>query len=348
MFLSGKEPDDLTIVVEGKELVLESGRVLRNMDEGADGFSASLPFDPTDEELAELLKPYGYKSTAVYLGGDIAINGILYIIENEFTNSGIRKVIEGATITANIVDSNLPPPYEQTKVTFEDRAKIMLEPFGIAVKIDPSAVSNLIEPFDRVTAEPTDKIFDHLASLAKQRAALLTCTPEGELLATVAAKGKPVASIEEGKPPQLEYRIRFDGRARFNKYRVLGQTPKKVSISADAIDLVVPDGRLTVSKGGNEATQGNIQAAADWQRSKAIANTLTIPVPVYSWYDPKGNLWEPNTLVSITAPSMNVPDGFDFLIRSVEYEWSSSGTPAVLNVVPPTAFTGEELIEPWS
>ena len=347
LFLSGKEPDDLTVVVGNEELVLETGSVLRTMDTGADGFSASLPFDPTDEKLAELLKPYGYKSTAVYLGEDIVINGILYTIENEFSNSGIRKILEGATITANIVDSSLPPPYEATKIKFIDRATTILEPFGIAVKIDSSVASNLAEPFDRVTAEPNEKVFNHLATLARQRGVLLTCTPEGELLATKAAKGRPVASIQEEAPPQLEYKIRFDGRARFHTYRLLGETPKKHFISADANDLLVPSGRMIVET-ANESTAGNIQEAADWARSKRVADTMTFPIPVYSWYDPKGNLWEPNTLVSITAPSMNIPDGFDMLIRSVQYDWSSSGTRAVLNVVPPTVFTGEEVIEPWS
>lgn len=336
------------MVVDGEELVLESGKVIRTIDTGADGFSASLPFDPTDEKLAALLKPYGYKSTAVYLGGKIVVNGILYTIENEFASSGIRKNLEGATITANIIDSSLPPPYEENKVTLKDRAEAILEPFGIAVRFDPSAVSAFAEPFERVTAEPTDKIFAHLAGLAKQRGALLTCNPEGELLVTKANKGKPVASIEEEKPPQLEYKIRFDGRARFNKYRVNGETPKrKTFIFAEAVDLVVPEGRLLVTK-ADDATAGNIQDAADWARSKRVADTLTIPVPVYSWYDPNGELWEPNTIVSITASSMNIPDGFDFLIRSVEYDWSSNGTPAILNVVPPEVFTGEELQEPWS
>jgi prophage tail gpP-like protein len=349
LFLPGKEPDDLTIVVDGEELVLESARVIRSIDTGADAFSASLPFDPSDEKLAELLKPYGYQSTAVYLGEDIVINGFLFIMENEFTTGGIRKIIEGATITANIVDSNLLPPYQYNKIKFEDIASTILEPFGIGIRIDSSAIQNLFEPFDRVVVEPTDKAFDFLAGLARQRGVLLTCNPEGELVATKAASGRPVASIKEEAPPQQEYRIRFDGRKRFAKYLVLGQTPKKVSISASALDAVPPEGRINIIKAGNESTQGNIQDAADWARSKAVADTMTFPVPVYSWYTkPDGDLWEPNTLVTIESAAMNIPDGFDFLIRSVEYEWSSGGTPAVLNVVPPNVFTGEEIIDPWS
>ena len=82
LLLPGKDPDDFSLSVEGEELVLESGKVLRTVDTCADAFTASMPFDSSDKKIAKLLKPFGYKKASVYLGGNIAVNGILYNIEN--------------------------------------------------------------------------------------------------------------------------------------------------------------------------------------------------------------------------------------------------------------------------
>jgi hypothetical protein len=38
-----------------------------------------------------------------------------------------------------------------------------------------------------------------------------------------------------------------------------------------------------------------------------------------------------------------IGDGFDFLIKSVEYTLDSSGASSSLTLVPPQAFTGEEI-----
>ena len=66
--------------------------------------------------------------------------------------------------------------------------------------------------------------------------------------------------------------------------------------------------RRKITKAGDESTQGNIQDAADWARSKAVADTMQIPIPVYSWYTKPedGELWRPNQLVSVESAAMKL------------------------------------------
>jgi hypothetical protein len=45
---------------------------------------------------------------------------------------------------------------------------------------------------------------------------------------------------------------------------------------------------------------------------------------------------------------MFIPDGFTFLIKSVEYIFEPDGKKSVLNLVPPQVYTGEPLEEPWA
>ena len=98
----------------------------------------------------------------------------------------------------------------------------------------------------------------------------------------------------------------------------------------------------------NETIDGDIEQAAKWRRSKQLANALTIPFPVSSWFSNEGILWEENTLIEVVSPTLSIANGFTFLIKSVEYDDSTSGKTAILGLVPPQVYSGEDLIDPWS
>ncbi len=341
--IPGKDQDDFTLVIDGVEFPAIAGTVLDSLDNAAIGFTAKLFYDVEDDRLAEILKPYSYTPAAVYLGGELAVDGFIYTITNRLDDSGLVKELEGWSPTADIIDSTIKPPYEAAKITLEERARDLCEPHGIKVVFelpdDPK--------FDRVTAEAEDTVFDHLAELATQRAGLLTSTPAGELLFTQAATGAPVGTIEEGRPPYTSMEIAWDGRARWAAYRAIGQSPKKKTKIAISKDPEVPRPRfLTFS--ADDTTTGGIQKAADWRRSKVIADALVIDFPVNSWYAPNGERWKKNTLLTVISPSMHLADGFDFLIKAVESSFSDTGTPAKLSLVPPQVYTGEEIAVGWT
>lgn len=340
--IPGKEKDDLTIVIDGLEVKSLGARIVKTMDTAADAWSATIEWLPgADPELDKRVKPYAYPPAAVYIGGKLVINGILYTTETDLSTNRSLKNLEGASFTADIVDSTLKPPYEKNNVTLRQRVEEIIKPLGFGVVFDIEEGG----AFDRVTANENDTIFQHLAGLAMQRSALISSTVQGDLLVTRAAVGVPVATIEETGQDILSFTARFDGRKRFNVYRAVGSSPlgNKVGI---AKDNVVPRSRFLTFQ-ANETIKGDIDAAAKWRRSKQLADALTIPFPVSSWFTPSGERWKENTIVTVVSPSIHVPDGFDFLIRSVEYEDSIAGKTAVLNLVPPQVYTGEELTEPW-
>jgi prophage tail gpP-like protein len=340
--LENKGEDDFSLLINDVEFPLTAGRALLSMDTAADGWTGTTTWSPDNPVIAELLKPYSYNEAAVYIGGKLLIRGYIYKVTPILDVRGSVIDMEGWSFMADAVDSVIKPPYEQSKVTLEKRARDLLEPLGIEVvyNIDED------EPFDRVTAGQQDRIFDHLAGLAKQRAALLTSTPQGKALFTKAETGAPVSVILEDFPPYMESRIEFDGRARFNVYKATAQSPKKSSKTATANDPQVPKSRF-MTFSADDATEADLQKAADWQRSKALADALTINFPVNSWYSQEGDLWSPNTIVTVVSPTLFVPNGFDFMIRSVEFIFQPTGTTAVLGLVPPSVYTGEDLVEPW-
>lgn len=339
-----KEPDEFTLVIDGAEIPVSSSQIVRTMDTAADGWTARIAWTPgADPKLDERLAPYSYKKASVYLGNTLMVNGLVYTISPELTSRGSIQNVEGYSFTADIVDSKLKPPYEQNKVTLQQRAEKIVTPLGINVVFDFQDDG----VFDRVTADVDATIFRHLAPLAAQRGALVSSTRKGELLFTKANTGtKPVGTLEEGQVPVTEWAATYDGRKRFNTYRVIGQTPGSNAQPAISKDDFVPRSRfMTLS--ANELTAGEKQIAADWRRSKQLARALSISLPVSTWYAPNGQLWEENTLITVVSPTLFVPNGFTFLIRRVTYNFDNQGTYATLDLTIPQVYTGEPIVEPW-
>lgn len=352
--LEGKALDDFTVIVEGLEIPVVDGRAFRSMETAADGFSASIPWDPTrqtdhNKELVAKVKPYGYKTCECYLGGELMMSGRLYAVSASIGQNGVTLDLEGWSYTADLVDSTVRPPYEAKCVTLEQRAKSMLE--GFAIELDFQLDED--EAFSKVTIQPTDTIFNHLLELARQRKALITSDPKGRLVITRAnVDGGSVYTLEEGRRPLSQAAIKFDGRARFNTYTAISQSPRKKGANASAPtatakDDIVPAARMYRFQADD--TKGEkLQDAADWERSRHLADGLSVALPVDGWQVPgTKDLWKENTIVTLKSPSLFVPDGYNFLIRSVEFSFSEKGATASLELVPPQVYSGEKIMEPW-
>ena len=328
--LPDKEYDDITILIDDKEIPFDTVNVFRLMDTCADGFILS--------SSEQIVKPYRWNNTKAYVGGVLIVTGRIYDIEVTLTKDSRSYNYYGFSSTIDLVDSNLKTKYEQNKVDLEQVAKLLTEekvlfPFGPGGK------------FDRATAESSETKFDFLARLAKQRKLLVTSTNKGELLFTRTDTTTKVGSLIEGYPPVFEFTGSFKGRERFGAYKGIRQTRGK-SKSAVSIDNRVPLSRFKTFN-VEDSQGGSLQDIVDWQRSKQLVSSLSMPITVDGWYAPDGNLWQENTIVFLQSEALFVPKGFEFIIRSVEYLLDGQGGRTVLELVPPQVYTGEEIKEPW-
>ena len=343
--IPGKAADDFTLIVDDLEIPVQSAKILRTMDTAADGWTARIAWNSGEnKELDKRLLPYAMPLASVYLAGKLQINGILYTIEPEMTNAGIVKNLAGFSFTADAVDSTLKPPYEKNNVTLQQRAEEQIAPIGIRAIFKADGGGK----FDRMTAaDPTETIFSHLHNYARQRSLLISSTVTGDMLFWKAnVDGQPVGTLEETQPLPQNWNAKYDGRKRFNSYKIIGQSPGGISKSAVAIDENIHRARfLTIQ--AHDTITGDIQAVANWQRSKQLADALTIPFPVSDWYDPAGILWEPNTIVTVISRTLDVPQGFNFLIRAVEFNFNTAGRSTILSLIPPQVYTNDELPVPW-
>ena len=337
-----KAPDEITLTIGALEIPTVAIRLLRTMDTAADQVTATINWEPgLIPELDELTLPAIYPPVTVHIGQILMLTGALYTPSPRLTLAGIIQDLIGYSSSVDILDSSVQPPYEENNVDLRQRAESLIKPLGLDIVFD-------VDPggqFSRVTASETDKIFTHLANLAVQRGILISSTPEGAILFTTAKTGRPVGTLEEQQKPTQEMGASFDGRQRYNTMRVIGQSPLG-NKEALAQDTRVPRSRF-ITKKANDVLDGEIDKTARWMRSKQLVDWLTMPFPVEGWFNPRGDLWRENTLVTVVSRILRVPQGFTFLIRSVEYSQTTSGQTAILNLVPPQAYSGEEIVDPW-
>jgi prophage tail gpP-like protein len=343
--LFNKDKEQVTLLIENIEIRYQSIRIIRTMDTAADGWIAVLDWTPgKNKEIDALFVPYTYPEARVFIGNELLISGVVYGVSPEKSNGGIKIILEGFSYTADIIDSTMPTPYEAKRITLIDRANQLLKNFGIKALLDTGIDGG--GRFDRVTGDITDTVFKHLMELAAQRGLLISSTPDGNLLFTRTTDKKTIGTVESDKPGAFTYGAKFDGRLIFNQVKAIGESPGSTSKSATVTDANVPRSRFFTFV-ADDVTEGEIQKVAEWQRTKQYADALTIPFPVKGFYGPDGKLYRENTKLTVKAPEIFVPDGFDFLIRQVEYVIETTGKTTTLSLVPPEVYTGERIVLPW-
>ncbi|MCK5127583.1 MAG: LysM peptidoglycan-binding domain-containing protein [candidate division Zixibacteria bacterium] len=339
--LKNESATGLRVLLEGVNIEPISVTITRTMDTCADGWVATIPHD-TESLIYEKTAPYRYTPVAVYIGGNLVVNGVLCTSAPSLATD--RSIaLTGYSYTIDLVDSTIQPPYQRDNITLDQLAQSLVTPIGINAVINGDTGG----AFDRITAEKTNTLFTHLLKYARQRGFLVTNTNAGDLLLTQAnTEGKSVGTLQEGDGVVLSWGAEFDGRKRFNTYTALGQSPKSNKNVSPAIDNAVPRSRFLTFT-ADDTTAGNVSQAAIWRRNSQVSKALNMSLPVRDWFDPSGNLWEPNMLVTIISKTIYIPEGFDMLIRAVDYNYSASGRSATLHVVPPQVYTSQEIIEPW-
>jgi prophage tail gpP-like protein len=341
----GKQQEDtFSLEIEGILVPVSEATLLLTMDTGSDNFTAVLDVDFITEKLREHLLPYRYPKCTVRINGVLKLTGSVYIIEPVANDKKRYKKITGYSNTVDVIDSSVNPPYEFNAITLINHAKRMVKDIGISAVF----YSGAKEFFDKVTTRTGEKRFSHLVSLAKQRGLLISCTPYGNLLFHRSNDSLvPVETIEEGEVGATSYKAKYDGRKRFKSYRIVGKTFTGEVVTKTITDPFVSKPRYFARNESN-VEEGNITVAATWERSKAIADALTMEVPYPSWTTKNGDIWATNTYINLKSKTLDLRDGAILLIRRVLFSFTEKSNTCVLNVVPREVFTNEKLPDIWS
>jgi prophage tail gpP-like protein len=342
--LKGKDKDDLSLVIDDVEIPVKDLKVLQTMDTAAWGWTASIAWTPgLDSKLDKATKEYGFQDATAFLGNDALIEGRLYIVTPDGNAGGRTKTLAGFSLTKDAIDSTFNPPFEFNNQTLKQVATKLIEPLGISVIWD---IDDDLK-FKKITASESDKIMPFLQKYIKQRGALLSTDSAGNVVALKAnAKGESVGTIEDGKHGYLGFKTKFDGTKRFNATKMLSQSPKKTGKKSGKAEIAkdenIPTSRMQTLK-APDATAGDLKGAAEWARSKSIADALNLPFDAEGFYAPNGERFAPNTIITVKSDVISLPEGADLLITKVEFSKTNNGNRTMLSLVAPQVYTGEPI-----
>ena len=138
--------DTLTVIIDNREIIVESASFVRTMDTGADACSIVMPWTPgLDPEIDRVTKKYSYSPAQIKIGDEIISEQVLYDVTQRTNSSGTVKELEFWSKTADIIDSTVIAPYEMNNVKLTDRCKQQCNPFGINVIVGEDTEEKLNE-----------------------------------------------------------------------------------------------------------------------------------------------------------------------------------------------------------
>lgn len=334
--------EQVRIAINRREWVHWSEYSLKVSIDAYSTLEFAAPFEHERAEFRVAFRPASYIPVAVDVWGETVFDGVMIDVDPDFDAS--RSTVKASAYSTPMVfeDCTLPDaslPFEYHALTLRGIANLVCKPFDLRVYF-PDEDGPV---FEKVAAEKDQKIQDFLVGLAKQRGFVVTNTNDGALLIWKArAPGHPVARLTDEQAPVLGLTTERNTREYFTS--ITGYTEAKKGR---------PGGRFTVQNPRlsapprpfavkfDDTETGDVATATRAWLGRMFANMVSYDVHVATWRDPSGQLWAPNTTITLLAPKAMIYTETELLIREVTFSQSANETTATLKVVLPGAFAGD-------
>lgn len=334
--------NEVALLIDGERFRFwDQIKITRSID-SMSTVSFSAPFTADAQSFREAFKPLSFKLVQVTVGGIPLFTGTMVGVTPVLEKD--KKTIEVSCYATPGVLNDCTPPASAFPLEFLDQdlkaiAKTLAAPFGLAVEflVDPGPI------FERVALDPGKKILAFLSELAKQRNLIISDSPSGKLVFLQStADTAPVAVLSQGASPLLSVTPFFEPQDYHS--HVTGIEPALIGGLAGAQFTVknrhLPGVVRPLTFKAPDTLDADVKAAVDAKIGRMFGNAVSYAVLVSTWRDSNGKLWEPNTLINVTAPDAMIYNEYIFLIRSVVFDKDRATGTAVLTIVLPGAFSG--------
>lgn len=339
--------DDVRLVVEGKEFRGWTGVTIEMaIDQVADAFSLSMPYDSDRAELRDAFRPFGYQCVQVYIDDDLLITGRVDKVEAKSDAGDRTLTVQGRSLTGALVDCSIDGALEFSGLALSTIARQVCRPFGLTVRAD-----NDTDALEVARAEYGQSAAEFLLSLASPRALFLNSGYDGKLVISWArslVNRPPVAALIEGQHPLLSVEASFDGTKRFSVHKVSTQFAGEVDITGQASDAGVPLYRPHLVAAGDADTDPSVTAARS--RTASIGASVAVSAGVSGWRRPDGKRWAERQIVTLRAPGAKLTTERNWLTAGVTLKMdASSGRTADMRLVMPEVYAGSApAVLPWA
>lgn len=343
------DPNEVALLIDGERFRFWDKLKWTDSIDSMSTAEFGAPFESTIPNFKEIFRPFSYRDIVVTVGGDPVFTGTMININPVLENNQKVIAVSGYSLPGILNDCTSPAsafPLEFNNQGLQEISAALIAPFGLNVefKADQGAI------FERVASKPNQKVLSFLIDLAKQRNLIISSTERGNLLFQQSNDaGIPVARLQQGESPVLSVAPSFSPQEYYSHLTGL----ESVEIGLSGSQFTVKNERLknitrplifTVS----DAVKADVKAAVQAKAGRMFGSLAAYTVTVSTWRNPLGNLWKPNTTISIVAPDAMIYNEYEFIIRSVNFERDNSTEIATLDLIIPGSFSGKipELL-PW-
>lgn len=331
--------DELSIKVGGRTLSgWTTERVTRGVERVVSDFEVAMTEHYPGAGLAEV-RPGD--PCEIYAGSDLLITGYVdrYIPEFDAHQHSIR--IAGRSKTADIVDCSAEWPGSQImNGTVLSIAQTLCKPYGI----NAIALTDVGATIPQTNLNVGDTPFDVLEPMARYRGLLMYDNTMGNLVFSSVGTTKAASGFTEGinvESAGMAYAMdsRYSKYSAFRvKLMVLNDSGTEGNFISDVNDTDVPRHRWKSLVA--ETQDGGIDVAqrrAAWEMTRRKGRSAQVHLIADGWRDSNGVLWTPNTLASVSLPTLKLAN-VDWLISEVTYLRNGQGTHAQVTLMHPNSF----------
>jgi prophage tail gpP-like protein len=335
---------------EAVAITLESGQRLGEWSEvefqfGVDsysGLSLSGPFDHEREEVRKALQPLMFPQVECTVGDELVLTGRVKDVSPSVDAGSASVGVSVYSLAYDLTEQCAPPdvwPLEFNGFDLRQIADKMVAPsIGVATVFDGQPGAK----FARVRCEPDGVIHPFLVDLALQRGYVLSDLPNGDLLfRSEGPTGSPVARLEG--QPLGRVTAAFQPGSWFRT--ITGRANKRAGKGGSRYTQTNPLYRdfypraFTLTVGDTEAA--DVPQAVKAAIGRMVASVVTYEVAdLPGWRDPQGDLWKPNSTITLLAPEAMIYRETELLIRAVKLRQTAETETATLSLVLPGTFGG--------
>lgn len=337
-----QDRDEVALRIDGKRFrYWESVNITRALD-SPDSLAFTAPFEPEDAEFRESFRPFSFRDLELSIGGERIFTGVLVNPTPQAQDQRFTVDVSGYSLPGVLQDCTPPSsawPVEFDGLNLRDIAAAVCEPFGIGVYF----LGNPGAAFEREAMQPGGTIFSFLKPLAQQRGFVLGSTPDGLLRILEAdSTTPPVARLREGESPLLSVTPQFSPQQYFS--HITGM--ETVGVGFEGSQYTVDNPHLSGVVRPNtfqvtDAQGGEVKRATEAKMGRMFGDVVSYTAQVATWRTPDGELWAPNTTVTVLAPHSMIYSEYRFLIRKVEFDRDANQKTATLTLALPGSYSGE-------
>lgn len=312
--------------------------------------SLSGPFDHERQEVREAFQPLAFQAVTASVGDELVLTGRVKDI-SPATDAGASTVgVSVYSLPFDLTEVCAPVdlwPLEFSGLDLEQIARrLVTSTLGIDVAFEgrPGA------KFARIRSEPDGVLHPFLVELALQRGFVLSDLPSGALLfRSEASTGAPVARLRG--QPLVRVTAEFAPSSWFG--RITGRASQRAGAAGSQFSEYNPLYRpfhpraYTMTLGDTDSA--DVPRAVRAAIGRMVAGVVRYTVEdLPTWRDPQGELWRPNTTVTVLAPEAMIYRETELLIRAVRLRQTADSETATLELVLPGTFGGALPRElPW-